>query len=283
MSFSKQNIFLTVKDYSVSNESFDLLFDEEFQFLKTNPQPSVDKLPSYYESEDYISHTDSKRTVFEKMYYLVKQHALNDKINLLLKFLPKKGNLLDIGAGTGDFLFAANASGWKTIGIEPNEQAKKLAISKGISFKNSLQDFENQSFDAITMWHVLEHIPNLDLHIQELKRLLKPNGIIIIAVPNFKSFDAKYYKQFWAAYDVPRHLWHFSKYSIQNLFINYKLKLIKVKPMWFDSFYVSLLSEKYKTGKMNFFKGFVIGFYSNCIGLFKKEYSSHIYIIKNTK
>ncbi|WP_445712432.1 class I SAM-dependent methyltransferase [Flavobacterium sp.] len=279
MNFTKNNIYNTVKDFSVSGESFSLLLNEEYQILKTDPQPSLEKLPSYYESEDYISHTDGKRTLFEKMYHLVKKNAIQKKVNLLSKY-NTKGSVLDIGAGTGDFLIAAKKSNWNTIGIEPSEKAKKIAIDKGVSFENSLSDLNNESFDVITMWHVLEHVPNLEFQITELKRLLKPNGTIIIAVPNFKSYDAKYYKSFWAAFDVPRHLWHFSKKGIDLLFQKQNMKLIKVKPMWFDSFYVSLLSEKNKNGKMNFIKGFFIGFLSNCVGIIKKEYSSHIYIIK---
>ena len=240
------------------------------------------KLPSYYESEDYISHTDSKRTLFEKLYHLVKTNALKNKVALITKENPKKGSLLDIGAGTGDFLTQAKNAGWNCVGIEPNEKAKNISISKGVSFTNTLEELENNSFDVITMWHVLEHVPDLEYQIKTLKRLLKPNGTIIIAVPNFKSFDANHYKSFWAAYDVPRHLWHFSKISIQKLFSKESLQLKKVKPMWFDSFYVCLLSEKYKTGKMNFIKGFFYGFLSNCSGIFKKEFSSHIYVIKNT-
>uniref|UniRef100_UPI0040486303 class I SAM-dependent methyltransferase n=1 Tax=Flavobacterium sp. TaxID=239 RepID=UPI0040486303 len=279
MNFTKNNIYNTVKDFSVSGESFSLLLNEEYQILKTDPQPSLEKLPSYYESEDYISHTDGKRTLFEKMYHLVKKNAIQKKVNLLSKY-NTKGSVLFIGAGTGDFLIAAKKSNWNTIGIEPSEKAKKIAIDKGVSFENSLSDLNNESFDVITMWHVLEHVPNLEFQITELKRLLKPNGTIIIAVPNFKSYDAKYYKSFWAAFDVPRHLWHFSKKGIDLLFQKQNMKLIKVKPMWFDSFYVSLLSEKNKNGKMNFIKGFFIGFLSNCVGIIKKEYSSHIYIIK---
>ena len=281
MNFSPNNVFIKVKDHSVSKESFDLLLDEEFQLLKTHPQPSLDILPSYYESEDYISHTDSKRTLFEKLYHLVKTKALKNKVALITRENASKGNLLDIGAGTGDFLNQANKSGWNSVGVEPNEKAKNIAIAKGVNFVASLDDLDNNSFDVITMWHVLEHVPDLDFQIKTLKRLLKPNGTIFIAVPNFKSFDAKHYKSFWAAYDVPRHLWHFSKISIQKLFTKENLKLKKVKPMWFDSFYVCLLSEKYKTGKMNFIKGFFNGFWSNCSGMIKKEYSSHIYVIKN--
>ena len=281
MNFSPINVFIKVTDHSVSKESFDLLLDEELQLLKTYPQPSLDKLPFYYESEDYISHTDSKRTLFEKLYHLVKSNALKNKVTLITKENPTKGNLLDIGAGTGDFLNQAKSSGWKCIGIEPNEKAKNCAISKGVNFTTSLEELEDNSFDVITMWHVLEHVPDIENQIRSLKRLLKPNGTIVIAVPNYKSFDAKHYKSFWAAFDVPRHLWHFSKTSIQKLVAKENLELKKVKPMWFDSFYVCLLSEKYKTGKMNFVKGFFFGFISNCSGFFKKEYSSHIYIIKN--
>ncbi|MFT5754029.1 MAG: 2-polyprenyl-3-methyl-5-hydroxy-6-metoxy-1,4-benzoquinol methylase [Flavobacterium sp.] len=282
MNFSPDAVFIKVIDHSVSKESFDLLLDDELQLLKTFPQPSLDKLPSYYESEDYISHTDSKRTLFEKLYHLVKTNALKNKVALITKENPNKGNLLDIGAGTGDFLNQAKQSGWNCIGIEPNEKAKQSAVSKGVKFSTTLEELEDNLFDVITMWHVLEHVPDLENQIKTLKRLIKPNGTIIIAVPNFKSFDANHYKSFWAAYDAPRHLWHFSKTSIHKLFSKENLNLKKVKPMWFDSFYVCLLSEKYKSGKMNFVKGFFYGFLSNCFGLFKKEFSSHTYVIKNT-
>ena len=282
MNFTNSNIYLKVSDHSVSKESFDLLFNEEYQLLKTSPQPSLEKLPSYYESEDYISHTDSKRTLFEKAYHLVKNNALNNKVNLITKLLPQKGIVLDIGSGTGDFLITAKNHGWNISGIEPNSKAKKIAESKGVVFESSLENIPNNSMDVITMWHVLEHVPNLEEQFTQLKRIVKPNGYIIIAVPNYKSFDAKYYNAFWAAYDVPRHLWHFSKTSIEMLSTNFDLKLISVKPMWFDSFYVSFLSEKYKTGKMNFLQGFFIGLFSNIIGCFKNEYSSHIYVIKNS-
>ncbi len=282
MDFSTQSIFIKVKDHSVSKENFELLLDEELQLLKTHPQPALDVLPKNNESEDYISHTDGKRSLFEKVYHLIKSHSLKKKVQLINSFHPEKGRLLDIGAGTGDFLTTAKANGWQTIGLEPSEKAKNIAISKGVSFENDIKSIENQSFDVITMWHVLEHVPDIEQQIKELKRLLKPNGTIIIAVPNFKSFDSNYYKEFWAAYDVPRHLWHFSKISIEKLFVKENLKLIKILPMVFDSFYVSLLSEKYKNGKMNFFKAFYIGLKSNLQAKRSLEYSSHIYVIKNS-
>jgi 2-polyprenyl-3-methyl-5-hydroxy-6-metoxy-1,4-benzoquinol methylase len=280
MSFQNNIFFQKVRDYSVSKEIFELHHNPEYDMLLTFPKPSLEKLPSYYESDDYISHTDGKRSLFERMYHLIKNVALKNKLKLINAKSPK-GKLLDIGAGTGDFLVVAKNDGWQTIGIEPSSKAKTIALNKGVTFADNLATLADNSFDVITMWHVLEHVPNLEEYISELKRLLKPSGTIVIAVPNFKSFDATYYGKFWAAFDVPRHLWHFSKTAIAKLFSEKEMKLVEVLPMKFDSFYVSLLSEKYKTGKMNFIRAFFVGLKSNLSGNKTKEYSSHIYIIKN--
>ena len=282
MNLSNTKHFLNVKDYSVSQETFELLYKEDLDMLITNPQPSLEKLPSYYESVNYISHTDGNKSLFEKMYQFVKSIALKNKLKLI-NSQSEKGKILDIGAGVGDFLADAKNDGWETFGTEPSDKAKAIAIKKGVSFVDNLSQLENNSFDIITMWHVLEHVPDLENQISELKRLLKPNGTILIAVPNFNSFDANYYGKFWAAFDIPIHLWHFSKTAIQKLFAVQNLDLVKVLPMKFDSFYVSLLSEKYKTGKMNYLKAFYIGLKSNWYGNKNLEYSSHIYVIKNAK
>ena len=281
MDISNKKHFLTVKDYSVSQETFDLYHDETLDMLITSPQPSLENLGKYYESEDYISHTDNKRSLFEKLYHFIKSIALKNKLNLINSLQPNKGIILDIGAGTGEFLSVAKNDGWQTIGVEPSDKAKAIAKNKGVSFVEETSELENHSFDVISMWHVLEHVPDLDKQIKELKRLLKPTGTLIIAVPNFKSFDAKHYGKFWAAYDVPIHFWHFSKKAIKLLFEKEEMKLEKVLPMKFDSFYVSLLSEKYKSGKMNFVKAFFIGLQSNWKAKNNFEYSSHIYILKN--
>ena len=282
MDSSNTTHFLAVKDYSVSQETFDLLYNQDLDMLITHPQPSLEKLPSYYESVNYISHTDGNKSLFEKMYQFVKSIALKNKLQLI-NSESSKGKILDIGAGVGDFLSVCKNDGWQTVGIEPSEKAKNIAKSKGVSFVEQLSELENHSFDVITMWHVLEHVPNLEEQISELKRLIKPNGTIIIAVPNFNSFDANYYGKYWAAFDVPIHLWHFSKTAIEKLFAKEKLELKKVLPMKFDSFYVSLLSEKYKTGKMNYLKAFFVGWKSNRSGSKNSEYSSHIYVLKNAK
>ena len=281
MDISNKNHFLTVQDHSVSKETFDLYHDTNLDMLVTSPQPSLENLGRYYESEDYISHTDNKRSLFEKAYHFVKGIALKNKLELINREQITKGSILDIGAGTGDFLSVAKNDGWNTTGIEPSERAKAIAIGKGISFVSNTTDLADSSFDVITMWHVLEHVPDLDFQIKELKRLLKPSGTLIVAVPNFKSFDAKYYGAFWAAYDVPIHFWHFSKNAIKLLFEKEQMVLKTVLPMKFDSFYVSLLSEKYKNGKMNFVKAFFIGLQSNWKGNSNQEHSSHIYVINH--
>ncbi|GAA3566352.1 class I SAM-dependent methyltransferase [Snuella lapsa] len=281
---AKVKTYLKVKDYSVSGEEFDLVFNSEFNFLETFPRPSEDKLPDYYNSEDYISHTDTKRNVFEKAYHFVRKMALKHKLDLINSFDLKDKKLLDVGCGTGDFLKVAKDGDWEVFGVEPNEKARAIANQKteNATFETEqLLKFKESSFDVISLWHVLEHLPNLQEQLNLFKKILKPDGVLIIAVPNYNSYDANYYKKHWAAYDVPRHLWHFSKTSISKLMEKQNMKVDKIKPMWFDAFYVSLLSEKYKTGKMNPIKAFCVASLSNLKALRTKECSSLIYVVKN--
>ncbi|QHI37558.1 Demethylmenaquinone methyltransferase [Kordia antarctica] len=276
---------ITVKDHSVSGEEFQLVFDDVLEMYKTEPQPSLDKLPSYYQSEDYISHTDTKRNLFEKIYHWVRTYMLSKKMALVDLHTNSDGKkVLDIGCGTGDFLAMAQKYNWNISGVEPDAEARKIASEKTsieIHDNNWLSKISDDSFDAITMWHVLEHVPNLEEQIAMLKRIVKPTGSIFIAVPNFKSHDATHYKELWAAFDVPRHLWHFSQKSITELFSKENMKVVKILPMKFDAYYVSLLSEKHKTGKMNPVKAFYRGFVSNFKAMNSSEYSSLIYVIKN--
>ena len=274
--------YLTTKDFLVSGEVFDLIYDQELEMLRTEPQPSIDKLALYYESKEYLSHTDEARGLFASLYQVIKIWSIRKKLGLILKQNQGKGSLLDIGAGTGEFLKAAKEKGWLVEGVEPNAKAVKIAAEKGLSLESSLEPLKNRTFDVVTLWHVLEHMHNLDQTILDLERLVNPNGTLIIAVPNFKSFDAKHYGKFWAAYDTPRHLWHFSQKSLRLLFNN-QFELKETLPMMFDSYYVSLLSEKYRTGSSFSFKGIWIGFVSNIKGRHSKEYSSHIYCFKKGK
>ncbi|MDC6404219.1 class I SAM-dependent methyltransferase [Maribacter sp. PR66] len=273
--------YLTTKDYFNTQEEFHLEYITELDMLKTYPVPK--NLETYYDHPDYISHTDQNKKYIDKIYQFIKTYNLNKKVRLIKKLRTTEKTILDIGAGTGDFLKYAQKDGWQIHGVEPNHQARIKALTKEITLKESLADIPEDKFDVITLWHVLEHIPDLESEIKNIQNKLKLNGYLVIAVPNYKSYDAKHYKQFWAAYDTPRHLWHFSKESIKRLFKPYKLKLVQTKPMLFDSFYVSLLSEKYKSGNNNYLMAFLIGLISNIKGLLSKEYSSHIYILKKAK
>ena len=270
--------FLKTKDFSISQEAFELFYDATYDMLVTKPKP--ENLDFYYESSTYISHTDSNKSFVDKIYQQVKKYSLSKKIRLINMYSRKEKSLLDVGAGTGDFLKKAQKEEWSIEGVEPNHNARLKALDKGISLKDRLEALPGKKYEVITLWHVLEHLPDLENQIFKLVWHLQEGGTLIIAVPNFNSYDANHYKEFWAAYDVPRHLWHFSKTAIEKLFTKHGLELVKVKPMVFDSFYVSLLSEKYKTGKQNFLKAFFLGLWSNLSAMRTKEYSSHIYILK---
>jgi len=275
------NCHIKTTDFLVSGEEFFLKKNETFGFLETHPSPLKQNLSAYYESEAYISHTDSNKGMMSFLYQRIKKFSLVKKTALIYKLNNgATGSLLDIGAGTGDFLKTAQTKGWKTYGVEPNSKARERAATKGVVLKVSLEEFEDKQYDVVTLWHVLEHLPDLENQIKKIQFLVKEGGVLLIAVPNYNSFDARYYKNFWAAYDVPRHLWHFSKESMRKL-IPSNFRLEKTLPMIFDSFYVSLVSEKYKNGNTFSFKAISIGLLSNLKAFFSKEYSSLIYVFKN--
>ena len=279
-----QKSHLKLKDHSVSGDSFELLYDASRELLYTHPKPSETELPNYYPDTNYISHTNQKTSLFDLLYHAVRYVSVGRKLRLLKPFQPKGAALLDIGAGTGFFLRAAKKRGWAVTGIEPNLSARNLANSKApntVFDSDTLRMLPEKSFDVITLWHVLEHLPNLDADIKTLQKLLKPNGRIVVAVPNFKSFDADYFKGFWAAYDVPRHLWHFSQQSISKVFSEVQMELESTHPLIMDAYYVCLLSNKLKTGSYQILNSFWVGFLSNCKALKSGEYSSLIYILKN--
>lgn len=282
MKTSKNEVFLTCRDFTVSGKEFKLLLDREREMLVTYPKPDLKQLPEFYKSTDYISHTDSRITFTDKLYQRVKKFMLRKKLKWISKKAKGKGRLLDIGAGTGDFLLEAKKKGWKVNGIEPDESARQLAQQKGIKLEEDSGNFKSGKFDVITLWHVFEHVHDLKSQIVELEHLLKKNGLLVIAVPNYKSYDAGYYEKFWAAYDVPRHLWHFSQDSFKHLFAGTGFRLTESRPLIFDSFYVSLLSEKYKTGRKNLFKALWIGLLSNIKARSTSEYSSLAYFFRKT-
>lgn len=274
--------FITAKDYTVSGKNFSIKIDEQTGLLVTTPRPKEEDLGSYYESDEYISHTDGNSSLFEKIYNQVRSYSLKKKL-ALVESKHAKGALLDVGCGTGAFLQTCKNAGWKISGVEPGDKACSLAKTKvgDVIYPSLFDDALNgQQYDVITMWHVLEHMPDLHKTIERLKSLLKPDGVLIVAVPNYNSYDALHYGAHWAAYDVPRHLYHFSQQSIKELFGAFNIELKETKPMVFDSFYVSLLSEQYKTGKKRWWSAFLIGLESNIKAQQNGEYSSLIYILK---
>lgn len=325
--------YLKTKDFSVSKETFELLLDDRIDLLVTNPRPNKEDLAKYYDTEDYISHTDRKRSITDRVYGFVKKITLNHKLEMLDAFDIQEKTILDIGCGTGDFLNVCQQAGWNVTGIEPSGKARNKALAKlrkdtyvysdvhaffEDDFAGEVKDFDYKQsykqtklyhhseyelknvedevlkfkedytpehktyqFDVITMWHVLEHVHDLDKYIYRLKQLLKPGGVLVIAAPNYKSYDAEFYQEHWAGFDVPRHLWHFSQTAIHRLFSTEFMKVVKTVPMKFDAFYVSLLSEQYKNGKKNFFKAIYRGVKSNLKAKRTGEYSSLIYVLKN--
>jgi len=272
--------YLNAVDYTVSKETFSIMKCGGCDFLFTSPRPELSVLGSYYQSEDYISHSDTSKGLISKLYKIARGFTLERKYRLVSSFSNGK-RLLDVGCGTGAFLNHAKSKGLDVIGIEPDQGASDFAKKNyGLSVfdESKLDEFEAASFGAITLWHVLEHVPNLNERLLQLKRLLHPEGRLFIAVPNPDSFDAKHYQEHWAAYDVPRHLWHFTPKTMRKLIDKNGLQLHNVLPMKLDAFYISLLSERYKNGSERYLPAFWNGLKSN-LRAGTSAWSSQIYVI----
>lgn len=277
---------LSANDHLVTGRKFDILKNPETTILETHPRPTKEELPTYYDSENYTSHNDKSAGIVSFCYRIIKSISTRRKIrigqNSLSKNTPQNNpRLLDVGCGTGDFLYSCLKKGWQINGIENNKNAKNNSRTEVSSF--IFDDFEflksqPERFDIITMWHSLEHIIDLKQTIVDMKKLLTNKGVIVVACPNHKSFDAMFYKESWAAYDLPRHLWHFDKDSISKLFLEHNMQLTKTLPMYWDSFYISILSEKIISKKNKFLKGVIVGLLSNVSAMFSKEHSSLIYV-----
>ena len=261
--------YLNVDDYTVSKKEFTIQQCNTCYFLFTNPRPDINSIGAYYQSEEYISHHDDSQGLMSKVYTSVRNYTIGKKIELIKNLFPKKGKLLDIGCGTGNFLQAVKQAGWDTFGTEPDNEARKIASKRaGLNIFESIDvhELEGEKFDIISLWHVLEHVHLLNETVDWLAKHLHEDGKIIIAVPNPQSADAVKYSRFWAAYDVPRHLYHFTKASMALLVKKHGLMIDTIHPMWFDSFYVSMLSTKYKGKKINIFDSIKTGLTSNLKG-----------------
>ncbi|WP_299248335.1 class I SAM-dependent methyltransferase [uncultured Cytophaga sp.] len=267
---------LKVDDLSITKEKFELLECFCCGLIHTNPQPQENEIGKYYQSEDYVSHTDTKKGLINNLYHLARKQTLNRKLSILSKY-HKKTTLLDIGCGTGYFAEHMQAKGYTVSGMEPDTDTNKIAAKRlGNEVFHSLNQVKGK-YKLITMWHVFEHVHDINKTVKTLNTLLEKDGVLIIAVPNPESPDANMYKEYWAAYDVPRHIYHYKKSVIKQIANRHDLKVIDILPMKFDSYYISMLSEKYKGG--NIIKAFMNGFISN-FKAGKYNTSSLIYIIE---
>lgn len=273
--------FFEGKDFSHTGESFDVVQCTNCKFTFTQNIPDAKHIGPYYESEDYVSHSDTQKGLFFKVYHAVRNYMLSQKRKMVSN-AGAKGKLLDIGCGTGYFLNEMTNHGWECEGIEQDDKARKYGAEKfnlTVNEPARLSTLDEGSFDAVSMWHVLEHVHDLDGYLRKIKSALKPDGTLIVAVPNYDSHDAKHYGKYWAAWDLPIHLWHFTPATMSKLMEKHELKIVKHHRLSFDSFYVSLLSEKYKGG--NNFMAFVTGKISFLKSLLNvKKCSSVVYIIK---
>ncbi len=272
-------------DYTVSHETFKIDQCEECGFLFTNPQPQNNELARYYLSDSYISHSDNSRNLVDKIYKISRSWALGSKLTQVKKFTTPVSSLLDYGCGTGYFLETCQKANIRVSGVEPSSIARSLAITRTSQHIHQSLASVTESFDAITLWHVLEHIADLNETLTQLICRLNKNGTIFIAVPNHNSYDAKKYQQHWAAWDVPRHLWHFDQRTMPQLLDKHELTIIQQLPMKLDAYYVSMLSEKYRTqssSPFNLVNGFLNGLRSN-IRAKNNNYSSIIYVAKRNK
>ena len=281
----KAQINLWLKDDFLSKEDFHICECLNCGLQYTMPRPSKDKIGNYYKSEEYYSHQENTKGFIPRVYEAVKKVNLKHKYALATRGL-EKGKLLDIGCGVGDFLHTAEEKGWECIGVEPSEEAKAIAkkrIKANIIKSEELEQIPDNTFDIITMWHVLEHVDNLRWQVEQLQRLIKPNGRIVIAVPNYKSHDGQFYKEHWAAYDVPRHLSHFNQQVITKIFRTKGLQLVRKDKLIWDAYYISYMSEQYRIHQLPLLRGAFRGLISNCKARKSGEWSSMVYIFEVQK
>lgn len=275
--------FLACKDYTVSQELFNIVSCKACNFKFTNPRPMDSEIGKYYKSEDYVSHTNTKKGLINKLYHVIRSYTLKKKLGLVRKYVSR-GTIMDYGCGTGMFLKTCKDAGWNTFGFEPDPDAKLIGLANGLIVDSNKEDIKKKlagaKLDIITLWHVLEHVTDLKPTLQFFSDNLSDRGRLIIAVPNYTSLDAELYKEFWAGYDVPRHIYHFEIKTITKLLSQFGFSHERSLPMKFDSTYVSMLSEKYKTGSIQYTMAFLNGLRSNLKAKDANSYSSVIYIFK---
>jgi 2-polyprenyl-3-methyl-5-hydroxy-6-metoxy-1,4-benzoquinol methylase len=276
--------FLECTDHFVSGEKFNIYQCNSCGFRFTADAPDAENIGKYYHSENYISHSDTQKGIVNKLYHAVRNIMLKRKCRMIQKSVAGK-NILDIGCGTGYFPHYMQQKGFNASGMEIEPGARKFAADNFGLKVSSPDELLNEKltgqFDVITLWHVLEHLYDLPRYLNWINNSLKNDGALFIALPNCNSYDAKKYGQFWAAYDVPRHLWHFNPTTFEKLISQYGFNLIKIKSLPFDAYYNSMMSAKYAGKRFSFINGIFTGHISNDLSSFdSKKGSSVIYICK---
>jgi 2-polyprenyl-3-methyl-5-hydroxy-6-metoxy-1,4-benzoquinol methylase len=278
------SLYLKCTDYFLSKEEFDLFRCEACGFIFTRSCPDENDIGRYYESDDYISHDDNAKGFMNRIYMLARNFMLKEKKRIVQNATGlRTGKILDIGCGTGYFAWTMKKGGWYVTGIEPNKKASAFGSERfGIDVISPelISTLPDHSFDTVTMWHVMEHLHDPFKYSDEINRLLKPEGICIVALPNSGSSDAMYYGRFWAAYDVPRHLWHFSPSTLKIFWEKKGYEVVNIKRLPLDVFYISILSEKNRGSEIPFTKGLLIGgFFTMKSAITKSSCSSLIYFL----
>jgi len=272
--------YKTITDHFGSKESFPLIRCKKCETVYTNPRPDQNSILTYYKSNGYISHGDKVTPIFDKLYRTAQSINFKSKKRILEKYTLNRQHL-DYGCGNGAFLNFLRKNQWGVDGIEPDVDARNNALDRySLSLKSNYKELsEDKLYSSISLFHVLEHVHSLEETLQALITRLDKNGVLVLALPNYKSHDAQHYGDFWAGYDVPRHLYHFSQKSIHQLAKTFGLNIVATHPMIFDSYYVSLLSEQYRTGRKKYASAILRGYQSNRKAKSSGEYSSLIYIL----
>jgi len=273
-------------DYKITQETFSLEKCPECTLIFTVDPPLGENIGRYYESDDYLEHSNRKNDLFSKMYSWGRDLMFGYKYGIIKKLGPK-GKILDIGAGSGYYLNFMSKKGYEVQGIEMSERARNHAKSEHGLHIHPDEMFHNrdfkQKFDMISLWHVMEHLYDLNKVMKRFDELLNPNGSLVIALPNYNALEVQTYKKYWNGWDVPRHLWHFSPQSIRKLVGNHGFEITSMHTMPLDPLFNTLLTNKYRKGNplVNVLRMGTVGVASLIQGFFNVEKaSSIIYIIK---
>jgi SAM-dependent methyltransferase len=275
------------QDFVASGETFTIVSCNSCTLQFTNPRPDEGEIGKYYQSDRYISHSGNDKSelgVTYKIYDLVRNYSIGSKLKTI-KSYHQNGKLLDLGCGLGYFLNGVKED--KVFDAEgadiSNEAIDYVDKQFGIKVipEQSLKNIAENTYDIITQWHVMEHVHRLDERMMDLKKMLKPNGTMFIAVPISNSYDSKHYKEFWDGYDVPRHLYHFNRKSFNELMKKHQFHVVAEKAMIFDAPYISMRSEYHQKNALGFVRGAFWGFISTLSALFTNNHSSILFVVKH--